>query len=197
MDLIPLLGRPTSLLIISNITSNILIPASVSVGINYGQIVGYLPHPEDEKPLLKSIGATRMKLYDADPCVLKEFSNSGLEFIVRLGNEYMAKIRDPKQTLSWVKSNVQSYLPSTKIISIVVRNEILSLNDSVLSSNLLPANGKLHRALVSFKCKLAGEEGLCEMFVVIGGVDNGIHPFITDRDRLFNPGTRSGENAID
>ncbi|XP_073032733.1 glucan endo-1,3-beta-glucosidase 11-like [Primulina eburnea] len=174
-----------------NISSNILIPASVSVGINYGQIVGYLPHPEEVKPLLKSIGATRIKIYDADPCVLKEFANSGL------GDKYMAKIRDPKQALSWVKSNVQSYLSSTKITSIVVGNEVLTLNDSVLSSNLLAANGKLHGALVSFKCKLAGEEGLFEMFIVIGGVGNCIHPFLTDRDRLFNPGTRSGEIAID
>ncbi|XP_073021244.1 glucan endo-1,3-beta-glucosidase 11-like [Primulina eburnea] len=150
MNLVLLLRRcSTFLLIISVSVATFLIPASVCIGINYGQIANNLPHPEDVKPLLKSIGATRVKLYDADPRVLKAFANSGLEFIVGLGNEYLAKVRDPKQALSWVKTNVQSYLPSTKITSIVVGNEILTLNDSVLSSNLLPAMESIHGALVS------------------------------------------------
>ncbi|XP_073304850.1 glucan endo-1,3-beta-glucosidase 11-like [Primulina huaijiensis] len=150
MDLVSLVRRSsTFLLIISVSVATFLIPASVCIGINYGQIANNLPHPEDVKPLLKSIGATRVKLYDADPRVLKAFANSGFEFIVGLGNEYLAKVRDPKQALSWVKTNVQSYLPSTKITSIVVGNEILTLNDSVLSSNLLPAMESIHGALVS------------------------------------------------
>ncbi|CAH1434488.1 unnamed protein product [Lactuca virosa] len=38
-----------------------------SVGINYGQITNNLPSPEHVVPLVKAIGATRVKLYDADP----------------------------------------------------------------------------------------------------------------------------------
>ncbi|KAG8382575.1 hypothetical protein BUALT_Bualt05G0091900 [Buddleja alternifolia] len=123
--------------------------AGASVGINYGQIANNLPHPETVVPLVKSIGATRVKLYDADPRVLKAFANTGVEFIVCIPNELLAKIRDPKQALAWVKTNVQSFLPATKITCIAVGNEILTLNDTVLSSSLLPAMESVHTALVS------------------------------------------------
>lgn len=120
-----------------------------AVGINYGQIANNLPHPEAVVPLVKSMGVSRLKLYDADPRVLKAFANSGVEFVVGLGNEYLDTMRDSKQALAWVKSNVQCYLPSTKIAYIAVGNEVLTFNDSTLSSHLLPAMENIHAALVS------------------------------------------------
>ncbi|CAH1450811.1 unnamed protein product [Lactuca virosa] len=66
-----------------------------SVGINYGQIANNIPSPEHVVLLLKAIGATRVKLYDVDPKVLKAFVNTGVEFIVGLGNEYLSKMTDP------------------------------------------------------------------------------------------------------
>ncbi|XP_042025882.1 glucan endo-1,3-beta-glucosidase 11-like [Salvia splendens] len=127
----------------------LLLNSASPLGINYGQIANNLPHPESVVPLVKSIGARSVKLYDADPRVLKAFANTGVEFIVGLGNEYLARMRDPKQALAWVKSNVQCYLPATKITCIAVGNEVLTLNDSALSSNLLPAMESIHTALVS------------------------------------------------
>ncbi|KAL3499112.1 hypothetical protein ACH5RR_041844 [Cinchona calisaya] len=142
-----------------HISSLLLLPFVVSdssniesvapIGINYGQIANNLPSPDNVVPLVKSIGATRLKLYDADPRVLKAFSNTGVEFIVSLGNEYLSKMRDPKQALSWVKINVQPYLPSTKITSIAVGNEVLTFNDTSLSANLLPAMQNVYSALCS------------------------------------------------
>ncbi|XP_059276453.1 glucan endo-1,3-beta-glucosidase 11 [Lycium ferocissimum] len=122
-----------------------------SLGINYGQIADNLPSPENVVPLVKSIGATRIKLYDADPKVLKAFANTGVEFIVSLGNEYLAKMKDPSNAQSWVKKNVQAYLPATKITCIAVGNEILTFNDSTLTDNLLPAMQSVHTALVNLK----------------------------------------------
>ncbi|KAL0324611.1 UNVERIFIED_CONTAM: Glucan endo-1,3-beta-glucosidase 11 [Sesamum calycinum] len=130
-------------------SASLFFTAASSIGINYGQIANNLPHPEAVVPLVKSIGATRLKLYDADPRVLKAFANTGVEFIVGLGNEYLASMRDPKQAQAWVKTNVQCYLPATKITCIAVGNEVLTFNDSTLSSNLLPAMENLHAALVS------------------------------------------------
>ncbi|KAK4421452.1 Glucan endo-1,3-beta-glucosidase 11 [Sesamum alatum] len=130
-------------------SASLFFTAAYSIGINYGQIANNLPHPEAVVPLVKSIGATRLKLYDADPHVLKAFANTGVEFIVGLGNEYLATMRDPKQAQAWVKTNVQCYLPATKITCIAVGNEVLTFNDSTLSSNLLPAMENIHAALVS------------------------------------------------
>ena len=120
-----------------------------SIGINYGQIADNLPSPEDVVPLVKSIGATKVKLYDADPRVLSAFSNTGVEFIVGLGNEYLDKMRDPTKAQAWVKQNVQVHLPATKITCIFVGNEILTFNDTSLSDNLLPAMQSVHTALVN------------------------------------------------
>ncbi|KAE8710710.1 Glucan endo-1,3-beta-glucosidase 11 [Hibiscus syriacus] len=127
-----------------------LLPVMVgSIGVNYGQIADNLPPPEDVVPLVKSIGATQVKLYDADPRVLGAFANTGIEFMVGLGNEYLDKMRDPAKAQAWVKQNVQSHLPATKITSIFVGNEVLTLNDSSLSDNLLPAMQSVHAALVN------------------------------------------------
>ncbi|KAH1080392.1 hypothetical protein J1N35_020153 [Gossypium stocksii] len=120
-----------------------------SMGINYGQIADNLPSPEDVVPIVKSIGATKVKLYDADPKVLKAFANTGVEFIVGLGNEYLDKMRDPAKAQAWVKQNVQSRLPATKITCIFVGNEVLTFNDTSLSNSLLPAMQSVHTALVN------------------------------------------------
>ncbi|XP_015940395.1 glucan endo-1,3-beta-glucosidase 11 [Arachis duranensis] len=118
-----------------------------AIGINYGQIANNLPSPDEVVPLVKSIGATKVKLYDADPRVLRAFANTGVEIMVGLGNEYMSKMQDPKQAQAWIKSNVQPYLPATKITCIFVGNEVLTFNDTSLTDNLLPAMQSVHTAL--------------------------------------------------
>ncbi|MCD7470871.1 hypothetical protein HAX54_011055 [Datura stramonium] len=122
---------------------------ATSIGVNYGQIADNLPPPEKVVPLVKSMGATRVKLYDADPRVLKAFSNTGVEFIVSLGNEYLSDMKDPAKAQAWVKTNVQAYLPATKITCIAVGNEVLTFNDTSLSGNLLPAMENVYAALVN------------------------------------------------
>lgn len=130
--------------------SGIVLPAVVvAVGINYGQIANNLPSPDDVVPLVRSIGASRVKLYDADPKVLRAFANTGVEFIVGLGNEYLSKMRDPDKALAWVKANVQAHLPDTNITCIIVGNEILTFNDTSLNDNLLPAMQGVHSVLVN------------------------------------------------
>ncbi|XP_044486868.1 glucan endo-1,3-beta-glucosidase 11-like [Mangifera indica] len=136
----------TSLIIILFISVFVL--GVSSVGINYGQIANNLPTPENVIPLLKSIGATKVKLYDADPRVLKAFANTGVEFIVGLGNEYLSKMEDPDEATAWVMQNVQAYLPATKITCVTVGNEVLTFNDTSLSGSLLPAMESVHTALV-------------------------------------------------
>ncbi|KAF8082390.1 hypothetical protein N665_0829s0007 [Sinapis alba] len=128
----------------------ILSPATVtSIGVNYGQIGDNLPSPEEVVPLVKSIGATKVKLYDANPEILKAFSGTGVEFIVGLGNEYLSKMKDPSKALTWIKQNVTPYLPATNITCITIGNEILALNDSSLTDSLLPAMQGVHSALVT------------------------------------------------
>ncbi|KAF6159597.1 hypothetical protein GIB67_034559 [Kingdonia uniflora] len=120
-----------------------------SIGINYGQIANNLPAPENVIPLLKSIGVKKAKLYDADPKVLHAFANTGVEFVVALGNDLLAQMVDPVQAEAWLKSNIQPFMPATKITCITVGNEILTLNNTALSENLFPAMQAVHTALVN------------------------------------------------
>lgn len=119
------------------------------IGVNYGQIANNLPSPDHAVTLVKSIGATRVKLYDADSRVLCAFAHTGVEFTVGLGNEFLVQMKDPKNALSWVKSNVQSFLPDTNITTIAVGNEVFTSNDTSLRDLLMPAMKNVHDALAS------------------------------------------------
>jgi exo-beta-1,3-glucanase (GH17 family) len=138
-------------LLIVLLVSTTMLPAMVSgsLGINYGQIGDNLPAPEHAVPLIQSIGATKVKLYDANPLVLGAFANTDIEFTVALGNERLSEMRDPLNALTWVRSNVQQYLPDTKITRIMVGNEVLTLDDSALSDNLVAAMQSIYGALVA------------------------------------------------
>ncbi|XP_043702686.1 glucan endo-1,3-beta-glucosidase 14 [Telopea speciosissima] len=122
---------------------------SASVGINYGQIANNLPSPTRVAVLLESINVNRVKLYDADPNVLQAFSNSNVEFIVTVGNEYLQTMNDPNQAKAWLQQHVQPYVPQTKITSITVGNEVFAGNDTQLMSYLLPAMQNIYNGLVS------------------------------------------------
>eukprot|EP00262_Sarcandra_glabra_P010095 TRINITY_DN2498_c0_g1_i1.p1 TRINITY_DN2498_c0_g1~~TRINITY_DN2498_c0_g1_i1.p1 ORF type:complete len:383 (-),score=15.17 TRINITY_DN2498_c0_g1_i1:536-1684(-) len=131
--------------------SGFLVPAAFStpIGINYGQIANNLPSPENVVSILQSIGVNKVKLYDADPRVLRAFASTGVEFIVGLGNEQLERMRDPSKAVAWIKTNVQTYLPETKITCVTVGNEVLTGNDKVLIGNLLPAMQNVQAALVT------------------------------------------------
>ncbi|CAK9177662.1 unnamed protein product [Ilex paraguariensis] len=122
---------------------------SLGIGINYGQIANNLPSPSRVAILLTSVNISRVKLYDADPNVLSAFSNSNVDFVIGLGNEYLQTMTDPVQAQTWIQQNVQPYLPQTKISCITVGNEVLSGNDTQLMSYLLPAMQTIYGVLVN------------------------------------------------
>ncbi|KAJ4724821.1 putative Glucan endo-1,3-beta-glucosidase [Melia azedarach] len=121
---------------------------SDGVGINYGQIANNLPSPARVSVMLRSLNISRVKLYDTDPNVLYAFSNTDVDFIVGLGNEYLENMTDPIKAQSWIQQRLQPHLPQTRITSILVGNEVFKSNDAKLYSNLLPAMQSVYRALV-------------------------------------------------
>ncbi|XP_042449949.1 glucan endo-1,3-beta-glucosidase 11-like [Zingiber officinale] len=119
------------------------------IGINYGQVADNLPSPSDVLPLLGSLGVNRVKIYDANPAVLRAFAGTGVELIVGLPDRCLPRLAAPSAALSWVKSTLQPYLPATRIAAVTVGNEVLSGNDSSLIRSLLPAMQSLHSALAA------------------------------------------------
>lgn len=130
-------------------TGQVLHTLGVSVGINYGQIANNLPSPAQVASLLQSLSISKVKLYDADPNVLSAFLNSNVEFILGIGNENVSAMINPLNAHAWIQQHVQPYIPNTRITCITVGNEVISGNDTVLKSNLLPAMQSVHQALVS------------------------------------------------
>uniref|UniRef100_A0A7N0V8M4 glucan endo-1,3-beta-D-glucosidase n=1 Tax=Kalanchoe fedtschenkoi TaxID=63787 RepID=A0A7N0V8M4_KALFE len=122
--------------------------SAVSFGVNYGQIANNLPSPTRVSFLLRSLNVTRVKLYDADPNVLRAFSYSPVHFIVGLGNEHLPNLTtDPLHAQRWIQLNLQPHLPQTRITSITVGNEVF--NTPQLIPYLLPAMQAVHSALVN------------------------------------------------
>ncbi|KAI5640036.1 hypothetical protein M9H77_00396 [Catharanthus roseus] len=117
-------------------------------GVNYGRIADNLPPPENVAILLKAAKIKNIRIYDADPQVLRAFRGSGIEIIVGLGNEYLRNISVyPNHAVDWVKENVQPYLPGTRIRGIAVGNEVLGSVDPELWEVLVPAVKNVYNAL--------------------------------------------------
>ncbi|CAN6251772.1 unnamed protein product [Urochloa humidicola] len=122
---------------------------ALSIGVNYGQIANNLPSPARVSWLLRSMRITKVKLYDADPNVLRAFLGTGVEFVVGIGNEAVPYIASsPTAAHAWVQQHVVPHLRAgARITCITVGNEVFKGNDAALQASVLPAMVSVHRAL--------------------------------------------------
>ncbi|THU66635.1 hypothetical protein C4D60_Mb05t16220 [Musa balbisiana] len=120
-------------------------------GVNYGRVANNLPQPESVPRLLASIGVGRVRLYDADPAVLRAFANTGIELIVGLPDRCLPSVAaDPAEARAWARTHIQAFVPATKIAAVTVGNEVLTgTNASALARCLAPAMENLHDALAA------------------------------------------------
>lgn len=119
-------------------------------GINYGRIADNIPSPDKVVLLLKQAKIRNVRIYDADHTVLQAFSGTGLDLVVGLPNGFLKEMSSNASSdhaLAWVKDNVQSFLPNTRIRGIAIGNEVLGGGDSELSGALLGAAKNVYSAL--------------------------------------------------
>ncbi|KAK1287690.1 Glucan endo-1,3-beta-glucosidase 7 [Acorus calamus] len=120
------------------------------IGVNYGQVADNLPPPATTVTLLKSTTIAKVRLYGADPVILRALSGTGIGVVIGASNgEIPSLAADPAAASQWIASNVLPFYPSTQIILISVGNEVFSSGDPNLPSQLLPAMQNLHSALQS------------------------------------------------
>ena len=120
-----------------------------TIGINYGRIADNLPRPDEAIQLIKSMKVGRVKLFDSDSTVLSALANTGLEVVTSLPNEGIAAVaKSPSAADQWVRQNILAYYPATKIVGILVGNELFSYPSMQPTwGQLLPAITNIHTSL--------------------------------------------------
>ncbi|XP_019440325.1 PREDICTED: glucan endo-1,3-beta-glucosidase 11-like [Lupinus angustifolius] len=116
-------------------------------GVNYGRLANNIPSPDEVVTLLKAAKVRNVRIYDADHSVLKAFRGTGLEIVVGLTNGQLQDMSaNADHALNWVKDNVQSFLPATRIVGIAVGNEVLGVEELSLWEALLGAVKNIYNA---------------------------------------------------
>ncbi|KAE8678914.1 Glucan endo-1,3-beta-glucosidase 7 [Hibiscus syriacus] len=122
--------------------------AAYSIGVNYGTIADNLPPPKEVANFLKTkTNIDRIKIFDANPDILKAFTGTGISVTVTVGNGDIPSIAKLPGAQAWIEKNILPYHPKTIIRYIAVGNEILATSDKTLIAHLLPAMKALRSAL--------------------------------------------------
>eukprot|EP00249_Psilotum_nudum_P004237 c17777_g1_i1 orf=383-1750(-) len=119
------------------------------LGINYGTVADNLPPASEVVKLIQSTQFTKVKIYNADPDILTAFANTGIEIIIGIPNEQVGNFTNLAKAQQWVTDNVAAHLPATQIVLVTVGNEVLSTNNELLISQIVPVMVNLHTVLVS------------------------------------------------
>ncbi|EEF29526.1 Glucan endo-1,3-beta-glucosidase precursor, putative [Ricinus communis] len=129
----------------------ILLPsttATYTVGVNYGTVANNLPPPSQVAAFLKSqTTINSIKIFDANPDILRAFANTGISVTVTVGNGDIPSLSKLDAAKSWISSNILPFYPQTLIKYIAVGNEILATADKNLIAHTLPAMKALKSAL--------------------------------------------------
>ncbi|KAK7304546.1 hypothetical protein VNO77_42427 [Canavalia gladiata] len=141
-----------SLLVISILFSISSAEISGQPGVNYGQLGNNLPAPIISVSLIKSLKAKRVKIYDANPKILKALKNTGIQVSIMVPNELVSNISS-NQTFSdyWVQSNVVPFYPQTLIRYLLIGNELISSTGNETWPHIVPAMRRIKHSLRTFR----------------------------------------------
>lgn len=118
------------------------------IGVNYGMVADNLPPPAQVAQFLSTkTNIDRVKLFDANPDVIRAFANSGIALTITVPNGDIPGLAQPAGAKSWVAAYVTSFVPQTNIIRIMVGTEVLHWGPQNLIDNLVPAMRTLYQAL--------------------------------------------------
>jgi hypothetical protein len=124
---------------------------SSKIGINYGMLGNNLPSPNQTMLYILSMKVGRVKLYDANPEMLKLLSGTKLQVSIMVPNNEISSIASSQTAADeWVRNNVVPYFPDTMIRFLLVGNEVLSCSsdqDRQMWFDLVPAMRKIKISL--------------------------------------------------
>ncbi|XP_038724533.1 probable glucan endo-1,3-beta-glucosidase A6 [Tripterygium wilfordii] len=117
------------------------------IGVNYGRLGDNLPSSYQSIELIHSMKAGQVKLYDANPEILKLLSGTDLHVSIMVPNHDIISIASNQSIANeWIHTNLLQYYPETKIRFILVGNEVLS-GDPDIWPHLVPAMQRIKNSL--------------------------------------------------
>ncbi|KAK8967062.1 putative glucan endo-1,3-beta-glucosidase A6 [Platanthera guangdongensis] len=126
------------------------------LGVNYGQLGDNLPSPKVSVSLLRSIRAAAVKIYDANPEILRALCGSGVVVSVMVPNGLLPSIGTNQSAADdWVATNIVPFYGSIRLRFLLVGNEILSdfASNSSFWPYLVPSMIRLNRSLRLFSLR--------------------------------------------
>nr|GMD08958.1 glucan endo-1,3-beta-glucosidase 1 [Ipomoea batatas] len=119
------------------------------MGVNIGTDVSNFLSPADLVSFLQLQKITHIRLYDADPEMLKALAKTKIRVIVSVPNNQLLAIGSSNTTAAaWIGRNVAAFYPQTLITAIAVGDEVLTTVPSS-APLLMPAIESLYSALVA------------------------------------------------
>ena len=98
------------------------------IGVNYGQVADNLLPPSATAKLLESTSIGKVRLYGADPAIIKALANTGIGIVIGAAKGDIPSLAsDPNAATQWVNSNVLPFYPASDITLITVGNEVKSI----------------------------------------------------------------------
>ncbi|MBA0736644.1 hypothetical protein Gogos_010173 [Gossypium gossypioides] len=121
-----------------------------TIGVNYGTVANNLPPPAQVAHyLLESTVINRVRLFDANPEILRAFAHTGVAVTISVPNDQIPDLTKLNFAQQWVEDYIQPHTPATNIVRILVGNEVISTANKLLIVSLVPAMETLQTALVA------------------------------------------------
>jgi exo-beta-1,3-glucanase (GH17 family) len=120
------------------------------IGVNYGRVADDIPPPRRSVELIRAVGAGSVKIYDANPAVLRALAGTHMTVSIMVPNEIIADIASSAAAADrWIAENLVPYYPETRVKFLLVGNEVLSDYSIAASAwpRLVPAMDNLHWSL--------------------------------------------------
>ncbi|CAL5070844.1 unnamed protein product [Urochloa decumbens] len=127
------------------------VEAGGGVGVNYGTRGTTLPAPSDVAAFLaRETLVDRVRLFDADPAVLRAFAGTGLAVDVTVPNGDVPRLVHLGFARRWVRENVAPHARTgTNISRVLVGDEVTTEANRTLLLALVPAMQNVHTALAA------------------------------------------------
>lgn len=101
----------TKILALLLCVSLVVVVVESGIGVNWGTISLHRLSPGTVVDLLKVNKITKVKLFDADPTVMRALMGSGIEVMVGIPNEMLQLLSTtPSASDLWVSQNVSRYM---------------------------------------------------------------------------------------